>query len=567
MTLRRAGRALGVVALTLIVAAAGVYVWRYEIGRWYFDLPPFETPSVTQKTVKVEMRDGQLLDTHVFLPDGKDSWPTVLIRDPYARNDILCGLLSRYGFACVHQDVRGRHGSADGEWYPVIHERDDGIDTMQWLIQQPWQNGNIGTFGSSYVGLVQWAMIDEMPSEVKTVVADVAHGDWYDIVHRHGHFVQGVMSSWAIALHEADADLDDIADFHPATEANARFLKGEAKWFDDYLANPDKAGAYWTSPVYTQIRNAHRKTEIPVLMTAAWHDFFLEGQLRAFEELPTRDQSLLLIRNGSHADVGPLEDPGTRLRRTFVLSMDWLNRHLKGQEDDSLPKSGYLFQTNTEIADTHTPTWPEARSTMDLFLRGLTDATKCDGGRLDPTPPRDEESVSYTYDPVYPVASHGGSYHFGIGVEEQGSVNCFRKDVLSFESPPFDEGAKLVGSIQVALDVSSDAEDTAFTVKLQEKLVDGRVLNIRDDITSLSFAREQAAAGPYEPGSTQRLTFDLVPIIWNVRPGSSLRLDISSSNYPVYNAHPNVREDWASTTHAKRAQQTLLSGRVSLPLS
>lgn len=552
-------------AAIVVVAVTG-YLWRYELARWYFDLPAFETPSVDRATVEVEMRDGQLLETHVYRPAGDDAWPTVLIRDPYATGEVLCGLLSRYGYACVHQDVRGRYGSAEGEWYPVVHERDDGIDTLTWLTQRPWQDGNIATLGSSYVGLVQWAMIDEMPDEVKTVIADVSHGDWYGIVQRHGHFVQGVMSDWAIGLHESDATLEEVAAHRPAADVNEHFLKGEGRWFEDYVTNPQKSAPYWSSDVYTRIRNAHRRVRIPILMSAAWHDFFLEGQLQVFEELPSRDRSVLTIRNGSHVDGGPLEDTATRLRRSFLFVLDWFGLHLKGRESASVPEAGYLLQTNAHVARTHYRNWPEPTDRAELFLTALPHSKSCDGGKLASEPSTAGESVSYTYDPEDPVPSRGGSYHFGVGVVEQGAENCSREDVLSFESAAFDEGATIAGSVTIALDVESDAEDSAFTVKLQEKLADGQVLNIRDDITSLGFRNTDEPQGRYEPGSVVPLTFELVPIVWEVRPGSSLRLDVSSSNYPIYNAHPNVRGPWASIVDSKKATQTLKSGRLSIPL-
>lgn len=48
-------------------------------------------------------------------------------------------------------------------WYPLIQERNDGIDTLKWLLAQPWQNGKIGLWGSSYPGLAKWAVADELP--------------------------------------------------------------------------------------------------------------------------------------------------------------------------------------------------------------------------------------------------------------------------------------------------------------------------------------------------------------------------------------------------------------------
>ncbi|MGA2412102.1 MAG: CocE/NonD family hydrolase, partial [Candidatus Binataceae bacterium] len=57
----------------------------------FVDLPPYETDAQPVQTVKVRMRDGVLLETHIYLPEGKGPWPVILVRDPYS--------LSKY-FSC-----------------------------------------------------------------------------------------------------------------------------------------------------------------------------------------------------------------------------------------------------------------------------------------------------------------------------------------------------------------------------------------------------------------------------------------------------------------------------------
>ena len=60
------------------------------------------------------------------------------------------------GYAVVYQDCRGTFRSA-GDFTPMLNEPDDGADTVAWLLEQPWCDGNIGTYGPSYLGFVQWA--------------------------------------------------------------------------------------------------------------------------------------------------------------------------------------------------------------------------------------------------------------------------------------------------------------------------------------------------------------------------------------------------------------------------
>ena len=62
------------------------------------------------------------------------------------------------GYAVVYQDCRGTFRSA-GDLTPMLNEPGDGADTIGWLLEQPWCDGTIGTFGPSYLGFVQWASV------------------------------------------------------------------------------------------------------------------------------------------------------------------------------------------------------------------------------------------------------------------------------------------------------------------------------------------------------------------------------------------------------------------------
>lgn len=46
-----------------------------------------------------------------------------------------------------------------GDWRPVYYERKDGKATLTWLKEQPWFNGVLGTFGPSYLGFTQFALL------------------------------------------------------------------------------------------------------------------------------------------------------------------------------------------------------------------------------------------------------------------------------------------------------------------------------------------------------------------------------------------------------------------------
>jgi putative CocE/NonD family hydrolase len=54
----------------------------------------------------------------------------------------------REGYIVFLQDVRGRYTS-DGEWYPFLHESEDGYDTIEWIAARPYSDGRVGILPSS----------------------------------------------------------------------------------------------------------------------------------------------------------------------------------------------------------------------------------------------------------------------------------------------------------------------------------------------------------------------------------------------------------------------------------
>ena len=118
-----------------------------------------------EKDIMVPMRDGVRLATDAWIPAGRGPASVLLVRLPYSKDMTTLyayGLIPNVfalveaGYAVVYQDCRGTFRSG-GEFVPMVNEPSDGADTVAWLLEQPWCDGNIGTYGASYLGFVQWA--------------------------------------------------------------------------------------------------------------------------------------------------------------------------------------------------------------------------------------------------------------------------------------------------------------------------------------------------------------------------------------------------------------------------
>src|SRR5262249_35521232 len=107
-------------------------------------------PGMTvERDVPCAMRDGTTLMADVYQPAGAGPFPVILIRLPYDKiqAENVCyshpSWYARHGYLVVCQDTRGRHASG-GDWYPFLHEAEDGYDTIEWAARLPGANGRVG---------------------------------------------------------------------------------------------------------------------------------------------------------------------------------------------------------------------------------------------------------------------------------------------------------------------------------------------------------------------------------------------------------------------------------------
>lgn len=157
----------------------------------------------------VEMRDGVRLATDVYLPEGPGPWPVVLERTPYgksvqSRSEIngdgrmidraeFAQAFVREGMAVVYQDCRGRHDS-EGKFEKYVNEATDGYDTLAWLSEQDWCDGDVGMLGLSYAAHTQFAAACLNPPSLRTMVLD---SGGFDNAYRWGIRQGGAFGSKA----------------------------------------------------------------------------------------------------------------------------------------------------------------------------------------------------------------------------------------------------------------------------------------------------------------------------------------------------------------------------------
>ncbi|MEL0252115.1 MAG: CocE/NonD family hydrolase, partial [Novosphingobium sp.] len=154
--------------------------------------------------VRMALRDGVELACDVYRPHADGQWPVILHRNAYDRTDPGMGSmvivdpawLARQGFVVVVQDTRGR-GESEGEFDPVFQEVDDGYDTVEWAAAQPWSNGAVGIYGSSYMAISTYQAVAAKPPHLRAAVAFVGTPKAASTRINGGMFSATFMPWWA----------------------------------------------------------------------------------------------------------------------------------------------------------------------------------------------------------------------------------------------------------------------------------------------------------------------------------------------------------------------------------
>ena len=150
----------------------------------------------TEREVRIAMPDGIGLAATFYLPDESSGpQPCLLEALPYRKDDLTSSYAESYvalrdehEYAVCRLDLRGT-GSSEGDAtdeYPEA-EQTDLVEVIAWLADQPWCDGNVGMWGTSYSGFNSLQIACERPPALKAVCAIYASDDrWTDDVHWRG---------------------------------------------------------------------------------------------------------------------------------------------------------------------------------------------------------------------------------------------------------------------------------------------------------------------------------------------------------------------------------------------
>ena len=501
---------------------------------------------VTERHVKIRMKDGILLDGDLFRPEGEGRFPAILGYHPYPQTPQTAAIppsgfsitffknpgqergnayleageptfFARRGYVFATVNVRGT-GWSEGK-YPFLgpQEIEDGAALVEWLAAQPWCDGNVGMYGVSYFAWVQFYVASLNPPHLKCIFAPWGSTDLYrDSVYHGGILGQGFWRMWAMgSVHNLRPESESRKEMGEARfqEEIGRLLGDEditaVPELAQILRSPDQGvnpllvdlmlhpydGPYWD---VRKVR--YERIKVPAYLGACWgmYGLHLPAAFRSWERLAVPKKML----------IGPPAYLDRPLYQLQYESLRWFDHWLKGID------TGIMKERPIKLFVTETGEWkeadewplPETRWTcFYLHERGLM---------VEKEPYDDECSAAFEDSP------------WGRGS-------------LEYESPVLVENTEVIGPLVVTLHASTNDTEVLWFVSLRE--VDGtgdeKILTrgwLRGSHRRVDPAQSKpwlpfhphTASEPLVPGQIYEFSIPLVPTGLLFKAGSRIKLKI-----------------------------------------
>ncbi|EHL96407.1 hydrolase CocE/NonD family protein [Acetobacteraceae bacterium AT-5844] len=554
------------------------------------------------------MRDGCRIAIDVWRPEGAaGAVPAILVLTPYYRRFAVvpgsdadaipnAGKFVRYlvprGYAVVVVDVRGTGASfGTRDAFRSPKEREDSREITDWVVAQPWSDGQVGATGISYPGAASDFLASTGHPAVKAIAPLFAVWDTYaDNYYPGGILLKQLAKSYddlMVAMDHDRRDLlrnyvyyanPDLAGPHPVDEdADGTLLAAALREHLGNFRQPDFMGEFrfreealpydpsFSSASFSpySVSEGIRK-DVAVLAVSGWMDGagYANGAISRFLTLRENKVHLMLgpWDHGARCNVSPWRREQTSDFALLGALLRFFDHYLLRRDTRLEAEQPVHYFSLHEEAWRSAPSWPPVESSTRLSLApGATLATT----------PGEAGAESMRADFAW-GSGNGTRYERIAGINSTTYYADWQKReaaLPSWTSAPLEQDMELTGHGLADLWLRSSEPDAAIFAYVSEVEADGTVRYVTEGLLRALHRKESAApatyrtswpfrsfrredAAPLVPGQAERIRIPLLPISWVFRAGSRIRLSISGMD----------ADHCVQVPHGRPPELTLLRG-------
>jgi putative CocE/NonD family hydrolase len=504
---------------------------------------------IIARDVPVKTSEGVTLTAQLFRPRATAKRQPAALNftiyaSPFAVT--MARLAAAHGYVGAVAFARGKGLSTD-QIQPWEVESKDVNAVIEWIAKQPWSDGQVGMFGGSYEGFVQWAALKHPNPALKTVVPwSAVHPGL--VLPMSNNVFQNANYQWGFYVsNNRTLDWAVNADQHRWDTLFQRWYASGKPYREidqvDGTPNPllqrqlrhPSFDAYWQTmaPFMAEFGNIR----IPVLQVTGYFDpaqisalYYLTEHYHYF---PAAEHYLVIgpyDHQGAQAAWKPSSVSGYTVDEaaqfdTPELTFAWFDFVMKGGPKPAMIKD----RINCEVMGANT--WrhgPSLEAMHNHVLRYyLSNGAPGNSHVLDESKPGQTGFIGQVVD-------------FG---DRKSSNNLYPNAVLAkalvnengiaYLSAPFDEPLTIAGRITGALKAVINKRDMDVTMAFYEVLPEGGYFNLGYYLGRASFAADPGKRQLLEPGRVETIPFTRTPfMVRQMRKGSRLFVLLSVNKNP-----------------------------------
>ncbi|NTV56979.1 MAG: CocE/NonD family hydrolase [Deltaproteobacteria bacterium] len=464
--------------------------------------------------------------------------------DPLFRTGWLKNMV-KHGYAVIVVERPGT-GASFGRLNPSFEAGAREVDEiLSWIAAQKWCNGNIGMYGDSWQGQIQFSAASTGNPHLKAIFPASTWLDNYTgSLYPGGVYNKGFGSffEWSQKFLNSNVITPVDRDSDGKLLAQAGAERGSATLGEKftevfkqcrYRDSTTKEGykIWLDSMAHPPFMNRVNQARVPTYMVAGWYDLYVRDMFQLYANLSVPKR--LLVRPLDHSGIEKKNfdlDFGVEAHRWFDY---WLKGISNGIMDEP-PIHYYLLGTASKEAWQTADSWPVKNAARKNFYFGP---------RLQTEHPSASESFD-TYRVDYSTTtgklSRWAAVNWGHKYPNMRSNDA---KALTYTTAPLTSPVQVIGHPVVHIWLQTDVPDLDWFVYLEEVDEDGSSIYVTEGILRASHRaigkasfenlglpwhnHFQSELQTVPAGEPIELVFDILPTAFEFSKGRRIRVSIA----------------------------------------
>ncbi|MFX0101450.1 MAG: CocE/NonD family hydrolase, partial [Candidatus Hodarchaeota archaeon] len=540
----------------------------------------------------IKMRDGTKIAAEIILPKGLPEGskiPVFLVQTRYWRSTIfrfplnllwsdlppyitVFKMLTGQGLGAILVDVRGTGASFGTRFFPFSDEEiGDAKDIMDWIVEQPWSDGRILCWGSSYTGTTAEATVRHCHPALKGVI--VNHNSWdiyQNIGFPGGCLNHGFQKAWSqtskarddndtkgfigvsflgfllfksVRPVESDKKKEELKKAIIEHQKNRHVydVSQEITFMDDTVEGTD--ACVEDISIYKYSKEI-QKSKVPFYCWSSWTDAgYGDALLARFMTFSNPQHSILGDWNhGAGATANPYyKERKEALPDYKEMTVEWWYFFKKCLDGTVSDEKVLHYYTIGEEKWKKTLVWPLPEQEIQKWYFNANNGLS----QLAPAKKEGEDEYQVNFNATSGPNNRWNSPK-GVMIK-YGNREKPDKLLLTYTSQPLEEDLEITGFPVIHLHMKSTHEDGMVVVFLEDVDEKGNVYHLTDNILRLIHRKISDDPPPYEmvvpyhsfkkkdalpivPGEPALVSFGLCALSAMVKKGHRLRIAIAGAD-------------------------------------